>query len=76
MTKNGQLKKGTSASSPGHLCGIEQLVARQAHTLEVAGSSPASVIWTDNQICFHPEIMVCKKMKKYFFTALFAVLII
>ena len=28
----------------GHLCGMEQLAARQVHTLEVAGSSPAPAI--------------------------------
>ena len=31
-------------SPPGHLCGMEQLEARQVHTLEVAGSSPAPAI--------------------------------
>lgn len=44
MTKNGQLKKGTSARSPGHLGVMEQLEARQVYTLEVAGSSPVPVI--------------------------------
>ena len=29
---------------PGHLCGMEQLEARQVHTLEVAGSSPVPAI--------------------------------
>lgn len=43
-----------TARPPGHLCGMEQLVARQVHTLEVAGSSPAPAILLYDLLPFCP----------------------
>lgn len=37
------LSEGSSPSVPS--CEVEQMAARQVHTLEVAGSNPAFAIW-------------------------------